>query len=84
VSSAISTISSRRASLGALQNRLESIIANLSTVTENLTDAESRIRDADIAAETANLTKYNIMVQAGVAVLAQANQMPSVALNLLG
>jgi len=83
VSDAISTVSSRRASLGALQNRIESIINNLSTVTENLTDAESRIRDADIAADTAAMTKYNIMVQAGVAVLSQANQIPSVALNLL-
>jgi len=83
-SSAINTVSSRRSGLGALQNRLESIIANLDTVVENLTGAESRIRDVDVAAETANLTKYSILVQAGVSVLAQANQQPSIALGLLG
>lgn len=81
---AIEELASRRGALGAIQNRLESVLANLNTVTENLTDAESRIRDADIAAETANLTKYNVLVQAGIAVLAQANQMPSMILNLLG
>lgn len=82
-STAINTISSRRASLGALQNRLESTIANIDNVVENLSAAESRIRDVDIAEETANLTKYNILVQAGVSVLAQANQIPNVALSLL-
>ncbi|MCB1154145.1 flagellin, partial [bacterium] len=81
--SAISTISQRRATLGALQNRLESVVSNLDNVVENLTAAESRIRDVDIAAETANLTKYNILLQAGVSVLAQANQQPNVALALL-
>ena len=83
LTTAIQNIAGRRAGLGALQNRLESIISHIDTVTENLTGAESRIRDADIAAETANMTKYNILVQAGVAVLAQANQEPSVALQLL-
>jgi flagellin len=76
-------VSNRRASLGALQNRLESIIANIETVVENLSGAESRIRDVDVAAETASLTKYNILVQAGVSVLAQANQEPAIALQLL-
>jgi len=82
-SSAISTIADRRANLGALQNRIESVIANIETITENLTGAESRIRDVDIAMETANLTKYQILVQAGVSVLSQANQAPQVALQLL-
>jgi flagellin len=80
---AIGTVSDKRASLGALQNRLESIISNLDTVVENLTGAESRIRDVDVAAETANMTKFNILVQAGVSVLMQANQQPSIALSLL-
>jgi len=80
---AISTIATRRSGLGALQNRLESIVANIDTVVENLTGAESRIRDVDIAAETANLTKYSILVQAGVSILTQANQSPQVALSLL-
>ena len=81
---AISTVSTRRSGLGSLQNRLESVVANIDTVVENLTGAESRIRDVDIAAETANLTKYNILVQAGTAILSQANQTPQVALSLLG
>lgn len=83
VTTAIDTISSRRAELGALQNRLESVVRNIDTVVENLTSAESRIRDVDIASETANLTKYSILVQAGVAILTQANQSPTVALSLL-
>ena len=80
---AIGTIADRRAELGALQNRLESVVANIETIVENLTGAESRIRDVDIASETANLTKYSILVQAGVSVLTQANQAPQVALTLL-
>lgn len=81
--SAISTIATRRSGLGAMQNRLESIVANIDTVVENLTSAESRIRDVDVAAETADLTKYSILVQAGVSILTQANQSPQVALSLL-
>jgi flagellin len=81
---AISTVASRRASMGSLQNRLESVASNIENVVENLTSAESRIRDVDIAKETANLTKYNILVQAGVSVLTQANQAPQIALSLLG
>jgi flagellin len=84
VGSAIETVATRRSDLGALQNRLESVVNNIDTVVENLTAAESRIRDADIAAETANLTKYQILTQAGVSVLSQANQSPTVALSLLG
>ncbi len=83
VGAAINTIASRRSSLGALQNRLESVIANIDTVVENLTGAESRVRDVDIAAETAELTKYTILVQAGISILTQANQSPSIALSLL-
>ena len=83
VTDAINTIASRRSSLGSLQNRLESIVNNIDTVVENLTAAESRVRDVDIASETANLTKYSILVQAGVSVLTQANQSPTVALSLL-
>lgn len=80
---AVGTIASRRASLGALQNRFESIVNSIANQVENLTAAESRIRDVDIASETASLTKYSILMQAGVAILAQANQAPSVALTLL-
>lgn len=80
---AVGAISTQRAHLGALQNRMESVISNIDTVVENLTGAESRIRDVDIAAETAEMTKYNILVQAGVAVLSQANQEPAIALQLL-
>jgi flagellin len=84
ISTAIETVSTQRAQLGALQNRLESIVSNIDTQVENLTASESRIRDADIASETANLTKYSILVQAGISVLSQANQTPQIALSLLG
>lgn len=73
-----------RANLGAIQNRLSSIINNLGISDENLSAANSRVRDVDIADETAKLTKNNILVQAGVSVLAQANQLPNVALKLIG
>ncbi|MEM6960128.1 MAG: flagellin [Myxococcota bacterium] len=81
---AISDVSSGRADLGAIQNRMEVTIANLQTSRENLTEANSRIRDTDVAAETAALTRANILVQAGTSVLAQANQAPQIALSLLG
>ena len=81
---AITDVSSARAGIGALQNRLQTTIANLATARENLTAANSRIRDVDVASESANMTKSNILMQAGVSVLAQANQQPSVALSLLG
>ena len=81
---AITDISRGRANIGALQNRLQTTIANLASATENLTAANSRIRDVDVAEESANMTKNNILMQAGVSVLAQANQSPSIALSLLG
>ncbi|RJQ13377.1 MAG: flagellin FliC [Nitrospiraceae bacterium] len=84
VDSALSTVSTRRGNLGAVQNRLGNTIANLGIASENLTAAKSRIQDADFAVETANLTKSQIILQAGVAVLAQANVIPQYALQLLG
>lgn len=81
---AIQTVSTQRAELGALQNRLEHTINNLSTSSENLTAAESRIRDVDMAAEMSAFTKSQILSQAGVAMLAQANQTPQAVLKLLG
>lgn len=72
-----------RAQLGALQNRLTSVIQNLGVTEENFSEANSRIRDVDVAAETADMTKNNILNQAGIAVLAQANQSPNHALKLL-
>lgn len=84
VDTALQTLNTRRATLGAAQNRLEYAIANVDNVSENLTSAESRIRDVDVAKETATLQKTNIMVQAGVSVLSQANQIPQMALKLLG
>jgi len=82
--SAIAIISSRRGSLGALQNRLEYTISNLQTAAENYTAANSRIEDADFAAETAAYVRNQILMQAGTAVLAQANVLPQQALTLLG
>lgn len=84
IDSAIAAVDTSRGDLGAVQNRLESTIANLSNVSENVSAARSRILDADIAQETSNMTKYNILQQAGVAILAQANQAPQLALSLLG
>lgn len=73
-----------RAELGALQNRLTSVTNNLGVTEENFSQANSRIRDVDVAAETAKLTKNQILNQAGVSVLSQANQAPNFALKLLG
>lgn len=73
-----------RANLGALQNRLTSVSDNLGVTEENYSEANSRIRDVDVAAETAKLTKNQILTQAGTSVLAQANQAPNFALKLLG
>ena len=84
VDNALAEISSNRGDLGAVQNRFESTIANLMNVSENLSAARSRILDADIAMETSNMTKQNILQQAGVSILAQANQAPQLALSLLG
>ena len=80
---ALMQIDSIRGGLGAVQNRFESTIANLNNVAENLSAARSRILDADIAMETSAMTKQNILQQAGVAILAQANQTPQLALQLL-
>src|SRR5690554_2318496 len=82
--SAIASIDKNRASLGAIQNRFESTISNLQNISENVSAARSRIMDTDYAAESANLTKYQIMQQAGTAMLAQANQLPQAVLSLLG
>ena len=83
VDSALTTVSSLRSQLGAIQNRFESTIVNLQTVSENLAASRGRILDADFAAETASLTKAQILQQAGVSVLAQANAQPQLALTLL-
>jgi len=83
VDTAINTVSTQRASLGALQNRLQHKINNLDTSAENLSAAESRIRDLDMAKEMTNYTKNNILVQAATAMLAQANAAPQGVLQLL-
>lgn len=83
VDAALTKINSTRASLGAYQNRFESTIANLQTTSENLSASRSRIQDADFAAETANLTRAQILQQAGTAMLAQANALPQNVLTLL-
>lgn len=81
---ALVRINGTRANLGALQNRLQSTSNGLQITEENLSAANSRIRDVDVAAETADMAKNNILAQAGVSVLAQANQAPNFALKLLG
>ena len=83
VDSALSQVNSARATLGAIQNRFESVVSNLSTTSENLSAARSRIQDTDFAAETANLTRAQILQQAGTAMLAQANSAPNNVLSLL-
>jgi flagellin len=83
VDNAIGQISNYRAYLGAIQNRLTATISNLGVQTENLSEARSRIIDTDYAAETANMSKNNILQQAGTAVLANANSQPQIALSLL-
>lgn len=83
VDRAMVSVNAIRANFGAMQNRLQSTNANLAISDENFSAANSRIRDADIAAETAELTRNNILMQAGVSVLGQANNMQQVALKLL-
>jgi flagellin len=83
IDDAINSIASQRADLGAAQNRLSVTIENLGTAVENLSASKARIADADIARETAELTKYQILVQAGLSVVAQANQNTQYALSLL-
>jgi flagellin len=84
IDSAISSIGATRAELGALQNRFQSTIRNLSNISENVSGARSRVRDTDFATETAELTRNQIIQQASVSVLSQANQRPQTALSLLG
>ncbi len=84
IDSAISTIDAKRADLGAIQNRFQSTIRNLSNISENVSAARSRIRDTDFATETAELTRNQILQQASTTVLSQANQRPQAALSLLG
>jgi len=83
VRSAIQSLASTRGTLGATESRLQVTINNLAVARENFAAAESRIRDVDVAGEAAELTRLNILQQAGAAVLAQANQQPSLALSLL-
>lgn len=84
VDKALSAIGGVRADLGALQNRFQSTIRNLSNISENVSGARSRIKDTDFATETANLTRNQIIQQASTTVLSQANQRPQAALSLLG
>ena len=84
IDSAMKTISTQRANYGAAMNRLQVTTSNLETIKTNLSAANSRIRDVDVAEETASLSRAQVLSQAGAAVLAQANQMPQTALKLLG
>lgn len=84
IDSALTAVSTKRADFGAAMNRLGIVTNNIQTSRLNLSAANSRIRDVDIAAETARMTRNQILSQAGVSVLAQANQLPQMALNLLG
>ena len=83
IDSAIDAVNTSRAQLGAAQNRLEATSRNLAIAVENLSAANSRIRDVDVAQETAELARFQILSQAGAAVVAQANQVPALALTLL-
>ena len=83
IDAAIQKVSDQRADLGAVQNRLEHTINNLTATNENLSDANSRIRDVDMAEEMMTFTKSNILSQAATSMLAQANAMPNSVLNLL-
>jgi flagellin len=83
VDAALDNVNSMRANLGALQNRLQSTVRSLRISTENLSDAKSRVMDTDVAAETANYTKNNILQNAGISTLSQANAAPQNALKLI-
>jgi flagellin len=83
IDGAIDSINSQRATFGAVQNRFDNVVANLMVATENQTAARSRIMDADYAAETANMSRAQILQQAGNAMVAQANQLPQQVLSLL-
>jgi flagellin len=84
IDAAISTVVSSRGSFGAIQNRLEASIRNIQMTSENLSAANSRIRDVDVAAETSRMTSFQILQQAGVSMLAQANMTTGLAMSLLG
>jgi flagellin len=84
IDTAISTVSGFRATLGAVGNQLQSAVATIQTASENLSAANSRVRDVDVAEETSKLSRNQILAQAGISVLAQANQLPQMALKLLG
>jgi flagellin len=84
IDSALGTVNGSRATLGAIQNRFESVVTSLQTSSESLSAARSRIQDTDFASETANLTKSQILQQAGMAMMAQANSLPQSVLSLLG
>nr|HDN01045.1 flagellin [Deltaproteobacteria bacterium] len=83
IDEALSDVNTFRGTLGAIQNRFESTVANLQSVSENISAAKSRVMDADFAAETAEMTKAQVLQQAGVAMLAQANMLPQAVLSLL-
>ncbi len=84
IDTAIATVTSARSDFGAIQNRLESSIRNINMTSENLSAANSRIRDVDVAQETSRMTSFQILQQAGVSMLAQANQTTGLAMSLLG
>jgi flagellin len=84
VDAALATVSAFQSQLGAIQNRFTAAVSNLTSTAQNLTQSRSTIQDADFAAETANLTKSQVLEQAGISVLAQANQQPQLILKLLG
>ena len=84
IDTALSTVSQDRGTLGAYANRFQSVINTIQSASQNLSAADSRIRDVDVAAETAALSRTQVLSQAGISVLAQANQMPQMALKLLG
>ena len=83
IDTALTNLNSRRAVLGSITNRLDSAVASLSVSIENLSSAESRIRNADVAMETADLTRFQILQQSAANILQQSNQAPQIALSLL-
>ncbi|KPZ54832.1 B-type flagellin [Pseudoalteromonas sp. P1-13-1a] len=84
IDNAIANIDAQRADLGAIQNRFGHTISNLANISENVSASRSRIQDTDFATETAEMTKNQILQQAGTSILSQANQLPQTALSLLG
>ena len=84
IDTALQSVSSTRATLGAQQNRFNTVISVATEASVSLSSAKSRIMDVDVAEETSNMSRTQILMQAGVSVLSQANQLPQVALKLLG